>query len=114
MSVSGPFRVLQLVHQFAQRRARRLELHVLAGVANRMAGDHVSIEDEPFDPRAIDRLRMDLHDCHAPPSGPRPITGITATIVVATTRLPTGNAGGNGASREVFPLNGPALRTLPG
>ena len=63
--------VLQLIHQFAQRRAGCLELHVLAEIANRTARDHVAIEDEPLDPRPVDRHRMDLHNCHSPSTGPR-------------------------------------------
>ena len=36
------------------------------GIADRTAGDHVAIQDEPLDPRPLDRHRMDLHNCHSP------------------------------------------------
>ena len=64
-------------------------------IANRTAGDHVAIEDEPFDPRPVDRLRMDLHDRHAPSTGPPSFTGTTTTIVAARMRVSRGNTGGN-------------------
>jgi hypothetical protein len=71
--------VLLLIHRLAQGGAGCLELHVLAEIANRSAGDHVSIESEPFDPRPVDRLRMDLHDRHAPSIDPAPVAQPTTT-----------------------------------
>jgi hypothetical protein len=56
--------VLQLMHQFAKRRASCLELRVLADIANRTARNHVAIEDESLDPRPLDGRRMDLYYRH--------------------------------------------------
>ena len=57
MSFSGPFRYSAdtPVHPGG---AGCVELHVLAEIANRHAGEHVAIQDEPLDPRPVDRHRF--------------------------------------------------------
>ena len=54
----------------------------------------MAIEDEPLDPRPVDRHRMDLHNCHSPSTGPPSFTGTTTTMVAARMRVSRGNTGG--------------------
>ena len=66
-------------------------------------GDHVAIQDEPLDPRPVDRLRMDLHDRHAPSRDSAPAVGTATTIVAARMRVSRGNTGGERPSARGVP-----------
>jgi hypothetical protein len=62
-----------------------------------------SIEHEPFDPRPIDRRRMDLHNCHARSTGPPSFAGITTTMVAARRSKSRGTRSGNRAPARGVP-----------
>ena len=75
----------------------------------------MAIEDEPLDPRPVDRHRMDLHNCHSPSTGPPSFTGTTTTMVAARMRVSRGNTGGEHPLRaRCSPWIGPHRGLRPG
>src|SRR5262249_46342830 len=64
--VELPVAIFQLIHQFAKRRARCLELHVLADISDRATRNDVPVQHESLDPWAVDVLRMDFDNRHGP------------------------------------------------